>query len=219
MSSCSCHKAYQAFFDLLSRTCDFFAFSDLRRLARFCGHSVSRKSGTFRIAHSRPFVFTAHRTTGNDDVFFAVFRFIEKTGDKVSFGRYIFTADGAYPLDARLSFRPAVRTAENNAALIAYRHRTKNARIQIFFIQRKRAQRTICERIRFLPRTFFVVRLCAQKCNAPAQHRNDNNGGNTDQNIIKHTDTIPFFRHTHTQRTVMPYAYLPFALFLFIMSA
>ena len=80
------------------------------------------------------FVFTAHRTAGNDDVLFTVLRFIEKAGDEVTLRRNFFMAYGTYPFYTRHGFRITVRTAEYNTALIAYRHRPKNARIQIFFI-------------------------------------------------------------------------------------
>ena len=142
---------------------------------------------------SRRFVFAAHGTAGNNDVLFAVFRFIKKTCDKVPLRRYFFMAHGTYPLYTGLGMRITVRTAEDDATLVAHRHRPKYARIQIFFVQRKRAERTVCKRMHLLPHSCRIARRIFRKFNKIPQRKDNDNCRASDQKIIDHIESIARF--------------------------
>lgn len=107
---------------------------------------------------------------------------------------------GTYPFYARFGFRITVRTAEDDAALIAYRHRPEHARIQIFFIQRKSAKRTIRKRIHLLSRTGRFTLIAFRQFNKILQRKDNDKCRTSDQNIIEHTESIARFEQTRTDR-------------------
>ena len=93
-----------------------------------------------------------------------------------------------------------MRAAEDDAALVAYRHRPKYARIQVFFIQRKSAKRTIRERIHLLPRTGRFTLIAFRQFNKIPQRKDNNKRRTSDQNIIEHTESIARFEQRITAR-------------------